>query len=165
MSESLRNEKLKKHLIKLEIPLNDSFEEFQKRLSFDFEANTYSNWEIATNFHSLAQTYMMQGNLDRAELYFEKATEFYRITIDKHSLVLSLSQYALVLRPQLKSEKAEVLLVEVVKISKKLGLKLKDIKNMFLKCYFLNLIEIYNERDEAKKLRKLLLQEWQRASD
>lgn len=162
MPKSNANEKLKADLIKLELPFNESFEDFQGRLHKFLIDLDHNDLEIAITLHSLAQSYMMQGNLDKAEAYFQKTVEHYRTTIDEYSLVFSMSQYALVLRPQQKNVEAENLLVEVVKLSKKLGIKKKDTKTWFLKCYFLNLIEIYNERDEAKKLRRLLLQEWQK---
>jgi tetratricopeptide (TPR) repeat protein len=124
------------------------------------EKHTTDLHTTATAIHNIAQSYMMEGNLDEAEIYFQKASELYRATNDEYSLALCLSQYALVLRPQLRKKEAEVLLVEVVKVSKKLELKLKDVKNWFLKSYFLNLLQIYGEKTEAIELRNLLNQEW-----
>lgn len=116
--------------------------------------------EIATSLHSIAQSYLMKGQLNSAEKYFQKSVEAYRKTLDKDSLALCLSQYALILRHLSKREDAEKLLVEVVKLSKKLELKRKDVKNWFLKSYFLNLLEVFHEKLEAVALRKKLKQEW-----
>lgn len=115
---------------------------------------------VAVATHNLAQSYLMEGKLSEAETFFQKAIELYKKTVDQHSLAFCLSQYALILRHQLKREESEKLLVEVVKLSKNLGLKRRDLKNWFLKPYFHNLLRLYNARKEAEILKKKLEQNW-----
>jgi tetratricopeptide (TPR) repeat protein len=146
----------------LNVPFDEKTEWLQVELAdiLKNSKDTENIQKIATTLHSVAQSYLMKGQLDNAEVCFQKAVEVYRKTIDEHSLVLCLSQHALVLRHQLKRENAEESLIEVVKLSRKLGIKRKDIKNWFLKSYFLNLLEIFNEKTEAILLKKKLEQEW-----
>lgn len=153
----------KNNYVMLDAPFNEDAEKF--RLKFFKVLENYSNeeqniQEVAGALHSIAQSFMMEGKLEDAEMYFQKAVEVYKKTEDKYSLAFCLSQYALILRYQLKREHAEKLLVEVITLSKDLGLKRKDTKNWFLKPYFLNLLETFNERVEAEMLRKKLEKEW-----
>jgi tetratricopeptide (TPR) repeat protein len=147
----------------LSAPFNESADEFRVRffkILESYREGKQNIQEFAGALHSIAQSYMMEGKLEDAGKYFENSIEAYKKTKDKYSLAFCMSQYALILRHQLKNAYAEKLLVEVVKLSKNLGLKRKDMKNWFLKTYFLNLLEIFNEKNEARVLKKKLEQEW-----
>lgn len=152
----------------LEAPLNENPEYFRLRINDYLENNPLNNTNIhetATSLHSIAQSYLMEGNGLEAEIYLQRAVGLYRKTSDEHSLIFCLAQYASVLRHLSKREEAEGLLIEVVRISKKLGIKRKDIKNWFLKPYFHALLEIFNEPMEAMLLKKKLEQEYISSKD
>lgn len=153
--------KEKNNNLALSAPFNEDAEKF--RLKFLNALKNSSNKEesilqTAEALHSIAQSYLMEGNVEDAETYFQKAVEMYKKTLDEFSLAFCLSQYALILRNKSKCEESEQLLVEVIKLSKNLGLRRKDIKNWFLKSYFQNLLGIFNERAEAKALKQKLEQ-------
>jgi tetratricopeptide (TPR) repeat protein len=164
MSNTNINKDLKEYLVKLEFPVNESNEKFENRLNHDLKFCKYDNYEIAITLHNLAQSHMMQGDLDKAESYFKKAVEYYKTTDDEHNLVFCMSQFALVLKPQKKSKEAQKLLIELVRLCRKLGYIKKDVKNWFLKSYFLNLLQVYGEKTKAIELRNLLNQEWHKHS-
>lgn len=142
-------------------PSSEDTKEFRLKVlgtlenSFDKKENIH---QTAEALHNIAQSYLMEGNIKDAETYFQKAVEMYKKTLDEFSLAFCLSQYALILRNKSKREQSEQLLVEVIKLSKNLGLRRKDIKNWFLKSYFQNLLEIFNEQAEAKALKQKLEQ-------
>lgn len=148
--------------IRLGVLSDEDFEIFKSKLAegLDSSNDVQNIHEIATILHSRAQYYLMTGQTDNAEEYFQKAAEAYRKTSDEDSLAFCLSQYALILRHYSKRESAEKSLVEAVKLGKNLGLKRKDIKNWFLKPYFLNLLEIFKAPSEARMLKKKLEQAW-----
>ena len=147
----------------LEAPFKENPEDFRLRINNHLENNAVNNTDVletATSLHSIAQSYLMEGNIGQAEAYFQRAVELYRKTPDEHSLIFCLGQYALILLHLSKREQAEELLVEVVRMSKNLGIKRNDIKNWFLKPYFYALLEVFNEPMEALALKKKLEQEY-----
>lgn len=144
----------------LQAPFNENITDFRLRINNNLESSFGDDEETATSLHSIAQSYLMEGNLLQAEIYFEKSAELYRKTSDKFSTAFCLAQYALILRHLTRIEESERLLLEVVKLIENLELKRKDIKNWFFKPYFYALLEVLKEPIEAKRLRKKLEQEW-----
>ena len=149
--------------IVVEAPFKQDIEEFRRRFDSYLENNSTRELnihEVASVLHSIAQSYLMEGKPDEAETHFQEAIELYKKTEDEYSLAFCMSQYALILRHQSKREDAECVLMEVIKLSKKLKLKRKDVKRWFLECYFQNLLEIFNGKAEVKELKKKLEAEW-----
>ena len=147
----------------LEAPLNENPDHFRLRINNHLENNSLDNTNIhetATSLHSIAQSYLMEGNISQAETYFQRAIELYRKTPDEHSLMFCSGQYASILIHLSKREEAEELLIEVVRMSKTLGIKRSDIKNWFLKPYFYALLEVFHEPMEALALKRKLEQEY-----
>lgn len=143
----------------LSAPLYEDGEQF--RLKYQ-NGDSHENAEVA---HSIAQSYLMEGRLEEAEIYFQKAIQAYEQSnnADYAGLAMCLSQYAVVLRFQSKRDYAEELLIKVVKLSKNLGLNRQDVKSWFLKVYFLNLFEFFDGAIEARTLRKKLSNQWQKS--
>lgn len=146
----------------LKISDNENFDDFRLGIRNHLEVNAEDIDETATSLHSIAQSYLMEGSLAEAEIYFEKAIALYRLTPDEFGRAFCLSQYSLILKHLAKSDEAEAQLLEVVRLSKNLRLKRKDIRNWFLKSYFHNLLEIFHEPKAAIDLRAKLYQEYDR---
>ena len=81
----------------LQAPFNEDVADFRLRINNNLESSSVDNEETATATHSIAQSYLMEGDLLHAEIYFKKSAELYRKTSDKFSLAFCLAQYALIL--------------------------------------------------------------------
>lgn len=159
--ETIFMDKEKINCLALSAPFNEDAEVFRLKYLHALENSSGEGENIqqtAEALHSIAQSYLMEGNIKDAETSFQKAVKMYKKTSDEFSLAFCLSQYALILRHLSKREQSEEMLVEVIKLSKNLRLKRKDMKNWFLKSYFLNLLEIFKEQAEAKALKRKLEQ-------
>ena len=116
--------------------------------------------ETAIAVHNVAQTYLVDGDLDRSIENFEKAMDSFRQSNDSHSLAFCLGQCALALRHKARREVAESMLVEVVSIARTLKISRRDTIRWFLKPYFYNLVHLFKAYDEARILRNTLDRAW-----
>ncbi|MFT3743931.1 MAG: tetratricopeptide repeat protein [Pyrinomonadaceae bacterium] len=104
---------------------------FQECLQSEFDEQSR-----ARALYSIGQSYLMERDWLNAERYFNQAISLFRSTKDLLGLATSLSQQALVLSQQAKTELAEKLIAESVDIGRKLKLDEENIHDWFLAPFF-----------------------------